>query len=69
MALDALREQCAIAAEAKRNYEQQLAIRDDLIRAARAAKIPESKLQSITGLSRDRISTIAHSAPKGVSLT
>ena len=64
MALDALREQVTAAADAKANYEKQLAIRDDLIRDCRAAKIPEATLTRITHLSRDSISRIAHSAPK-----
>lgn len=64
MALDSLREQVTSAAEAKAHYEQQQAIRDDLIRDCRAAKVPFGTLMRITGLSKDRLIKIAHSGPK-----
>jgi hypothetical protein len=64
MAIDALREQCIATEEAKANYKRQLALRDDLIRDCRAVKVPERSLVSITGLGRDSIHRIAHSASK-----
>ncbi len=61
MALDALREQAETVDEALANYKRQLAIRDDLIRDCREAKIPERALVKLTGLSRDSIHRIANS--------
>lgn len=64
MALDSLREQVTATEQALTNYRTQIAIRDDLIRDCRAAKVPEATLTRITGLGRDSISRIAHSGPK-----
>lgn len=64
MALDSLREQVTATEEAYAHYKRMLALRDDLIRDCRQARVPEAKLVSITGLGRDSISRIAHSAPK-----
>lgn len=55
MAMDSLKEQVAAAVAARVAYEQQRAIRDDLIRDARRARIPVAQLQRVTGLGRDRI--------------
>lgn len=59
MALDSLREQSTATIEAREHYEQQLALRDDLIRDCRAARVPVATIMRITGLSRDRIIKIA----------
>lgn len=59
MALESLKEQTVIAEEAKANYERQLALRDDLIRDCRLARIPVATIMRITKLSRDRIIKVA----------
>ena len=67
MALEQLREQAEAVRTAKRKWEEEMLIRDDLIRECREARIPEGKLMQLTGLSRDSIHRIAHSGPRGVS--
>lgn len=64
MALDSLREQVTATEQALDHYKRMMALRDDLIRDCRAAKVPEGTLVKITGLGRDSISRIAHSASK-----
>lgn len=67
MAMESLKEQADAVRTAKTKYEEQLAIRDQLIRDCREANVPEKKLMTITGLSRYSIHRIAHSGPRGVS--
>lgn len=67
MAMESLAEQAEAVHAAKRVWQEQIEIRDQLIRDCRAAKVPEGKLMQITGLSRDSIHRIAHSGPRGVS--
>ena len=64
MALDSLTEQVDTVNEAKENLARQMAYRDDLIRSAREAKVPERTLVKLTGLSRDSIHRIANSPSK-----
>ncbi len=58
MAMDSLREQVAMTAEARDGYDRERAIRDDLIRDARAGGIPVAVIMRATGLSRDRVGKI-----------
>lgn len=64
MALDSLRDQVDTVIAAKSTLEREMAYRDDLIRSARDAKVPERTLVRITGLSRDSIHRIANSPSK-----
>lgn len=66
MAMESLKDQVRATQEAKEEYARAIAIRDDLIRDCRAAKIPERTLVGITGLSRDSIHRIANSPSKHV---
>ncbi len=61
MALDSLREQATVVSEAEENLTRQRAIRDNLIIDAHEANVPMRKLITLTGLSRDRLYTIANS--------
>jgi hypothetical protein len=60
MALDSLREQVLATAKAKAEFERQRAIRDHLIRDARAGFVPVATIMRITELSRDRVSKISN---------
>lgn len=64
MALDALEEQCDKVRALRTEYEEQLALRDSMIRSARDNRVPERTLVGRCGLSRDSIHRIAHSKPK-----
>lgn len=64
MALGSLEEQCATTREALEDYRRAIALRDDLIRDCRAAKVPVRTLINVTGLTRDRINRIAYSPSK-----
>lgn len=64
MALNALTEQVNALAEAEQLVHKERAIRDDLIRDARAAGIGYRNLTQLTGLSRDRLYTIVNSPSK-----
>lgn len=68
MAIESLKEQAARVAEAKRIYHEEVGMRDELIRDLKAIKLPDKTIAGITGLSRDSIHRIVHSAPRpGVS--
>jgi hypothetical protein len=60
MALDALEEQCEDTRAKRIAYEESLEVRDNMIRDARVAKVPERTLVARTGLSRDSIHRIAN---------
>lgn len=64
MALDALHEQCKIMAQADEEAARQRIIRNDLIYDALDAKIPYTRLERITHLSRDRLFKIYKSHPR-----
>lgn len=59
LALESLKQQCETVDADRARLARSLALRDTLIRDARDAKVPARTLGRITGLSRDRINTIA----------
>lgn len=67
MALESIREQVEALDEAERTHARERAIRDNLIREAREAGVSYKQLIKLTGLSRDRLYTIASNPPIDVS--
>jgi hypothetical protein len=61
LALDGLSEQCEALADLEAKTTRERAIRDNLIRDARAGGVSYRALVKITGLSRDRLYTIVNS--------
>lgn len=67
MALTALHEQTAALFTAEEKVRAERAIRDDLIRDARAGGVSFPRIMRETGLSRDRLNQIVNSPSRGVS--
>jgi len=61
LAMESLREQCEVVIDLDVQKSREMAIRDNLIREAREANVSYRQLVKITGLSRDRLYTIANS--------